>query len=119
MRWPFVSRALYTNVLRQLAAERRRADDLLEALFTEREDNRRAERHWANQFLRKQNAFGMADKQPAERVATPAEPLVAKPFIKYDSGELTALIEEAKRHGLSEQDAKAFFMKEKNIDVLM
>ena len=117
MQWPFVSRALYRNVLRQLAVERQRASDLSAELAQERRDNRSAERHWANQFLRKLNSYPMAAPEK-EKIGTPAPSLEPRP-IPYDAGELKALVDEAARLGLSEDDARNFFMREKDIDVLM
>jgi hypothetical protein len=112
MQWPFVSRALYRNVQRQLVAERRRAEALFDALELERRENRLAERHWANQFLRKMNAY------PQQPVKDDAEKPTVRNFAPvYDPGELAAVIEEAQRLGVSVADAKAMFAKEKGIDV--
>lgn len=111
MKWPWVSRALYFNVLRQLASERRRAEGLSDALELERHENRLAERHWANQFLRKMNAY---PQQPVKDTLEKSS-YVPKPV--YDPGELAAVVEEAKRLGVSVADARAMFAKEKGIDV--
>lgn len=113
MQWPWVSKALYRNILRQLAVERQRAIALSDALEQERHENRLAERHWANQFLRKMNAY------PQQPVVDPDAPAKSKfvPPPKYDPGELAALIEEGRRLGVSDADSKALFAKEKGIDV--
>lgn len=112
MQWPWVSKALYQNVLEQLAAERQRAESALEDLRLERAENRSAERHWSNQFLRKMNAY---PQQPVAKTDNAEK----KPYIPapvYDAGELAAVIEEAGRLGVSVTDARAMFAKEKGID---
>jgi len=103
MRWPWVSRALYLNVQRQLVAERRRAEALFDDLRLETAQNRLAERHWANQFLRKMNAY------PQQPVKEDVEKSSYIPKPVYDPGELAAVVEEAQRLGVSTADARAMF----------
>lgn len=112
MQWPWVSKSLYRNVLRQLATERRRAESALEDLRLERAENRASEKHWSNQFLRKMNAY---PQQPVRDDDKPAKSTFVPPP-KYDPGELAAVIEEGRRLGVSDADAKAMFAKEKGID---
>lgn len=113
MTWPWISRALYRNVLKQLVAERRRAEGALEDLRLERSENRSAERHWSNQFLRKMNAY--PQQPPKGDVEKPATIRSFTP--PYDPGDLAAVMEEARRLGVSDNDAKAMFAREKNIDI--
>lgn len=112
MKWPWVSRALYRNVLRQLAVSRRQAEGALEDLRLERAENRLAERHWSNQFLRKMNAY--PQQQAKENTD---KPIVRSSLPVYDSGELAAVIEEATRLGISIADAREMFAREKGIEV--
>lgn len=115
MQWPFISRALYRNVLRQLAAERRRADGARDALELEHRENRRAERHWANMFQRRVGTFPLTDKP-----AVPVEPMEIRRPPTYDLGELAALEAEAVRLGYDKESARRLFMQEHpEIDVLM
>lgn len=111
MQWPFVPRSLYRNVLRQLAKETRRAEGLSEDLRLERSENRLAERHWSNQFLRKMNAY---PQQPTREEIADQPKFIAPP--KYDPGELTAVIAEAARLGVAEKEAREMFAREKGID---
>lgn len=111
MKWPWVSRALYRNVLRQLATERRRAETVLEDLRLERHENRLAERHWSNQFLRKMNAYPQQPlKEEAEKKSVSRTPT-------FDPGELAAVVEEAARLNIPVADARAMFAREKGIDL--
>lgn len=112
MKWPWVSRALYRNVLRQLAAERQRAESACEDLRLERSENRLAERHWSNQFLRKMNAY------PQQKAKEDADKPSVRNFAPaYDPGELAAVTEEAARLGISVADAREMFAREKGIEV--
>lgn len=113
MQWPFVSRALYLNVLRQLAAERRRAADACADLKAERVENGRMVRHLTNMLLRKAQSYPLADKAVESATSQPMQ-IVHRP--KYDAGELAALVTAAKEMGRSEKDAIEFFMKEKGLD---
>lgn len=113
MQWPFVSRALYRNVLRQLAVERRRADAACTALERERFENNRMTRHMTNMFLRKSNTFPLVDKT---KLAEDAPPMQITRGPKYDAGELDALVKEAERLGLGKDAALSFFKKEKGLD---
>ena len=112
MQWPWISRALYQNVLDQLAVERQRAESACEDLRLERAENRSAERHWSNQFLRKMNSY---PQQPVAK--EPAEKSSYVPAPKYDPGELAAVVEEAGRLGVSVTDARAMFATEKGIEL--
>jgi hypothetical protein len=111
MQWPWVSRALYQNVLEQLAKETRRAEAACEDLRLERAENRAMERHWSNQFLRKMNAY---PQQPTREETADQPKFIPPP--RYDPGELTAVIEEAMRLGVAEKEAKEMFAKEKGFD---
>lgn len=108
MQWPWVSRLVYISVLRQLAAERRRAERLSDSLELERQANRSAERFWANALLRAKGSPGMAE---------PAKPLPPLQPVgpQYDTGELAALIEAGAELGRSREDVIAFFRKEKGL----
>lgn len=88
-----------------------RITELETQLQSERTENRKAERHWSNQFLRKANSYPLtAEPKPTAELP----PAVVVPA--YDAGELEALETEAVRLGLTREQAREFFAREKQID---
>lgn len=106
--------ALRDAVRRTRVAEKRAEEDRA-ALDFERAENRRSERHWANQLLRAKSSFPLESKEQvaakATRNTTPFEPA-----LPYDPGELEALQAEAIRMGLDPKEAERILRAEHGLN---
>jgi len=92
----------------------RRVSEVEAALQTERRENRRAERHWASMFLRKEKTFPLP-KTAEEKEEAKAEVEEKKnepiPLTDVQLSMRDANRREAARHGISEEDADRDFAK--------
>ena len=90
-----------------------RAEAAEKALASEREENRRSERHWASMWLRHQKTYPLppTKQERAEAKAEKAERDGQPPRLTEDQqARLKASIDWGKRNGFTQEQAEAAFM---------
>lgn len=89
-----------------------RAETAEQALAREREENSRAQRHWASMWLRHQKTYPLppTKEEKAEAKADKAERDTPPPLTADQKARLQAAIEWGKRNGFTKEQAEAAFM---------
>lgn len=104
----WLSRAEYDRLVLQVESAQ-------EALALERAENRRAERHWANMFMRRLQTFPLASTD--QSVTTPVTNDFTPPPPEIDPGELEAMIAVGADMGVSKDEVERLLRMERGLPV--
>lgn len=112
----WLSRTEYTRMAQQLESALALVESAQTDLRIERAENRLAERHWANMFLRRMQTFPLVEKVAPTTTteSAPAAYSTAPPAI--DPGELEAMVEAGAAMGVSEAEVKRLLEQERSTE---
>lgn len=111
----WISRGEYQRLSEQLDRAEDRLDEATAALATERAENRRAERHFANMLLRRAGTFPVPPvEKPPDFSAFEGELESVGPSI--DPGELEAHVAEGAVFGLSAEEVEQRLRQQRGLE---